>query len=379
MEFENLTRYLDSLQRYIPARELIVCREHEVIYHYKSAFANLEKTKPLTGEEMYLIYSSTKVATCIGALRLVERGLLHLEDKVSDYLPEYEHLTVREGDAIRPAKTELLVRHLFTMCGGFSYDLGANALKPLKHDERATTRDVIRELAKEPLLFDPGTHFEYSLCHDVLGAVIEVVSGKKLEQYLKDEIFLPLGMQDTVFHPNKEQKKRLSIHYVYDAEKDSLSTADNLCTPFHLSPQYDSGGAGIYSTTSDYAKLADAAACGGTAWNGYQILKQETIAMYAKNWLEDGLLLEFQDKLKHLGQGYGLGCMVLLDKKPKDWKCPEGTFTWGGAAGTKIVMDPKNKISFYYSMEVMGGPAWSYEEHPHNVIINMIYQILNIS
>lgn len=171
MNFNDLTNYLDSLQeKYVPARELIVCREHEVIYHYKSEFADVEQTKRLTGEDIYLIYSSSKVATCVGALRLVERGILSLEDKVSKFLPEYANLCVKDGDTTRTAKTELLIKHLFTMCGGFSYNLKSEHLVPLKEDVNATTRDVIRALAKEPLIFDPGTCFEYSLCHDILGA-----------------------------------------------------------------------------------------------------------------------------------------------------------------------------------------------------------------
>lgn len=376
MNFQDLTEYLDTLERFVPARELIICQNHEVIFHYKSKFSDVYKTKKLTGNEIYLLYSSTKVSTCVGALRLVERGLLNLEDKVSKYLPEYANLSVMEAGNLRPAKTDLLVKHLFTMCGGFSYNITCEDVKCLKDESTATTREVIRQLAKEPLLFDPGTHFDYSLCHDILGAVIEAVSGKTLDRYLKDEIFLPLSMYDTTFHLNKEQKNRLITHYVYDRESGSLTVGDNLCTDFHLSPIYESGGAGLYSTTSDYAKLADAIACGGQGYNGYQVLKPEMVEMYSKNWLNKVQLEDFWRQHNHLGQGYGLGAMMLMDREPKNWKCAEGIFGWGGAAGTKTVMDTKNRISFYYSQEVIGGPKCSYEEHQHNVIINMIYQIL---
>lgn len=379
MDFKDLEKYIDTLgEKFIPARELIVYHDHKMIFHYKSGYADANQKKALTGKEMYLICSSTKIATCVGALRLVERGVLNLEDKVSKYLPEYEQLMVKEGEEMRPVKNDLLIRHLFTMCAGFSYDRHSEELKAFKEDYAATTRDIVRAWAKEPLLFEPGTGFYYSFCHDVLGGVIEVVSGKTLENYLKDEIFIPLDMKDTVFHLNEEQKKRLAVHYIYDAEKKCLFIGDHMEEEYLLSPKYESGGAGIYATTSDYAKLADAIACDGMAYNGYQVLKPETVAMYAKNWLDDKQLKDFQEESGHWGQGYGLGCMVLLDKKPRNWKCAEGVFGWGGKAGTKIMMDTKNKLSFYYSQEVVGGPECPYEEHQHNVILNMLYQILGI-
>lgn len=379
MNFQDLTTYLDSLEdRFVPARELVVYQNHEKIYHYQSKYSDVEKTKPLLGNEMYLIYSSTKIATCVGALRLVEQGHLNLEDKVSKYLPEYEHLTVMEEGVLRPAKTDLLVKHLFTMTGGFSYDMDSEVFKPFKEDEHATTRDVVRAWAKEPLLFDSGCGFQYSFGHDVLGAVIEVVSGKTLENYLKDEIFLPLDMKDTVFHLNEEQRDRLATHYVYDSQKEELYAGDNLHTEFHVSPRYESGGAGIYSTASDYAKLADAIACGGTAYNGYEVLKPETVALFSKNWLDDVQFEDFEKKHGVNGFCYGLGVRVLQDKAVKHFQCANGIFGWGGMAGTNVIMDTKHKLSHYYTQEVVGGPACTYEEHPHNVIINMIYQILGL-
>ncbi len=367
-DWKELTEYLDSLESYVPDRELIVYKNHQKIYEYHS--------KNTDGNQLYLLYSSSKIATCVGALRLMEQGLLHLEDKVSDYLPEYAHLMVKDGETVRPAKEELLIRHLLTMCGGFSYERQTENLLPLKKDDSATTRDVVRAIAKEPLLFEPGTQFEYSLCHDILGGVIEVVSKRTLDTYLKEEIFLPLEMKDTTFHLSLEQKKRKVPHYVYHTDTQTVTSEDNEMMEYRLSPKYESGGAGIYSTSNDYIKLADALACGGTGWNGYEVLRPETVEMLKRNSLSEAVLKQFEQKMGHAGQGYGLGVMVLLDRKPRNWKSPEGVFNWGGAAGTKTFMDGKNQLSFYYAQEVMGGPACTYEEHQHNRIINMIYECL---
>lgn len=380
MNFNNLTNYLDSLYdlKCIPARELIVYKNHEIIYHHMSGFSNQEQKKELNGKEIYLLYSSTKVSTCVAALRLIERGLLSLEDKVSDYISEFESLTVVEDGKERPSKTDLLIKHLFTMCGGFTYDLGSENLLRFKNEEDATTLDIVKAMAKEKLIFDPGTHWSYSICHDILAGVIEVVSGKSFEQFLKEEIYLPLEMYDTAIHLNDEQKERRVVHYIYDSQRNCVNAKKNFSHEFLLSPNYESGGAGVYSTTSDYAKLCDALACGGTAYNGYQVLKPETVELLSKNCLNEIQLKDFHDLHGHLASGYGLGVMMLLDKTKMNLKCANGIFGWGGMAGTKVFIDTKNRISIYYSQEVVGGPECSYQEHQHNVIADMVYQTLGI-
>lgn len=376
--FEKLTAYMDKLGEYsIPARDVVVWQNHKPIYRHMSGFSDAAGKKPVSAEDIYLLYSSTKLLTCVGALRLVEKGRLKLEDKVSAYLPEYGEVTVKDGDIVRPAKTQMTVKDLFTMCGGLSYDRGVPSLLAVKGDKTATTRDVVRLFVEEPLLFDPSTHFEYSLCHDVLAAVVEVAAGKTFGEYLREELFLPLGMQNASFHLTQEMRAHRTTPYIYN-EKEKKLYVDQAGNAFQLSEQYESGGAGIYCTVDEYIKFADALACGGTAWNGYQVLQPETVMQFGKNQLNEQQLKDFVMKTGHFGHGYGLGVSVLLDRKPRHFTCPEGIFGWGGAAGTRVFIDPENHISVFYAQEVLNTVCETYETHPHNRIINLVYEDLNI-
>ena len=173
MTREELSNYLDNLP--VPSADLTVWLDHKEIYRHTSGFSDKEKTKKLTGKEHYFLYSMTKLTTCTAALMLYERGLIDIDAPVSNYLPEYAELSVNENGSIRPAKTALTVRHLFSMTGGLDYDIEREEIK--LQGKEASTRDIVRAIAKKPLCFDPGTHFKYSLCHDVLAAIIEVASG----------------------------------------------------------------------------------------------------------------------------------------------------------------------------------------------------------
>ena len=132
-------------------------------------------------------------------MQLVDKGLISLDSHVSDFLPEYKNLKVKTGKKTVPAKNQMTIRHLLSMQSGLNYDLDAPSIIRIKKDtnNEATTRQVIKALAEEPLDFEPGTRFQYSLSHDVIGAVIEVVSGKSLGEYFNDHIFEPLGMKNT--------------------------------------------------------------------------------------------------------------------------------------------------------------------------------------
>lgn len=378
MGFEKLTAYMDALGDYpVPARDVAVWRNHQPLYRHMAGFSDPAGTKPVTEQDVYLLYSSTKPITCAGALRLVERGRLSLEDPVADYLPEYGAVLVQDGDTVRPATTQMRVKDLFTMCGGLSYDRETPALLAVRGDKNISTREVVRLFTREPLLFDPAAHFQYSLCHDVLAAVVEVVAGQTFGAYLQEEVFAPLGMEHTAFHPTPAMQAHRTTPFIYNAEQNRCEV-DTSGNAYRLTERYESGGAGLYSTTDDCIKFADALACGGRAWNGYTLLQPETVAMMGQNQLSAQPLADFQEKTGHLGHGYGLGVSVLMDREPRHFTCPEGIFGWGGAAGTRIFVDAKHQISIFYAQEVLGGTCETYEAHQHNMILNMVYEALQI-
>ena len=170
-----------------------------------------------------------------------------------------------------------------------------------RKNPKATTLDIVNAMAQVPLFFEPGTHYRYSLCHDVLGGVIEVASGMRFSDYMKAVIFDPLGMTDTGFRPNEEQKARFGSAYVYNnalAESTEIPNANS----YILSEDYDSGGAGLFSSVSDYIKPITALACGGVAENGYRLLRPETIALMEENRLCPDALRDFV-----VGRLYGYG------------------------------------------------------------------------
>lgn len=180
MDFTRLTAYLDYLHKLnVPGCDLALYRDHELIYRHQAGWRDLNRTVPIQGNEAYFLYSATKVFTTCAAMQLIEQEKMRLDDPVSLYLPAYAHLTVKDGDTVRPARTVMTVRHLMSMQSGLNYDTETPAIEKVMKDsgQRATTRQIAEAKAESPLDFDPGTDFQYSFSHDVLAAVIEAASG----------------------------------------------------------------------------------------------------------------------------------------------------------------------------------------------------------
>lgn len=366
-EFKQLTDFLDTVDvNYgVPGCDCVITKDGEVIYRHSTGVSNLQTQTPVSPRDTYWLYSASKLATCTAAMQLIEQGKLSLDAPVSRYLPEYAHLTVRdESGTVRPAKTVLTVRHLMTMTGGFDYDLTRPALASVINgpEEERTTRNVIAALAKDPLIFDPGAHFKYSFCHDILGAVIEVVSGMRFGEYVAENIFRPLDMYDTTFIPTPELRSRMAVQYTHT---DSVGTLGpyNQENEWRFSEHYDSGGAGVVSTVDDYIKFLTALSLGGTAANGYRVLKPESIAAMASPCLNDVQLADFWKRSAAMkGYSYGLGVRVLIDND--GIQSTLGEFGWDGAAGAYILIDPKNHIAMYYAQHVYSCPIVYQQLHP---------------
>ena len=171
MDFSRLTEYMDYLYKLnVPGCDLAVYRDHELIYRHQAGYRDLARTEPMQGNETFFLYSATKVFTTCAAMQLIEQGKMNLDDPVSAYLPAYAHLTVKDGDTVRPAKTVMTVRHLMSMQSGLNYNTDIPAIEKVMKDnnQRATTRQIAEAKAEDPLEFDPGTDFQYSFSHDVL-------------------------------------------------------------------------------------------------------------------------------------------------------------------------------------------------------------------
>lgn len=374
MDFSELTSYVDSLQEAgVPGCDLVVYRDHEQVFRHMAGWRDEKKTQPMRGDETYWIYSCTKVFTTCAAMQLIGEGKLSLDDPVSRYLPVYAELKVKTQEGVCPAKRVMTIRHLMSMQSGLSYELETPAIRQVLEETggMATTRQLMEAKAKDPLEFEPGEDFLYSLSHDVLAAVIEAVSGLRFSEYLKKYIFEPLHLETVSFALTPEAEKRMCA--AYRIEEDGTC---RLCSPrensYRLSRNYESGGAGLLCDVQDYITFADALACGGVTEEGVSILSPEMIQLWSANQLAARSRRSFDD-WKRLGYSYALGVRTRI-ASDLGGKGQVGEFGWDGAAGAWTLIDPINHLSAYYGMHVRNF-GYSYDViHPK--LRDLIYRAL---
>lgn len=350
MNFTYLDNYLDSLLAFgFPMYDCTIHVRHEEVYRRRGGKVGAPYSR-------YFLYSVSKPVTCAAALTLLEQGKYKLSDPVSAYLPEFGEVQVAErysdGRAyLRPAKTPIRVRDLFTMTAGLNYNLDSAAIRDVlaKTGGRAPTREIARAIAREPLSFDPGDRWQYSLCHDVLAALTEVIAGERFADYVKRVILHPLGMTHTDYHvqPGIE----LNQQYRYNDEKHIAEQVET-SNRHILGAEYDSGGAGLVSCPEDYILFADAMANGGAGASGARILAAETIDLWRTNALS-----EHQARTmawtQLCGYGYGLGVRTLVDRAAAGSIGPAGEFGWGGAAGALVYMVPESGVAVYLAQHTL--------------------------
>ena len=327
----------------VPGFDLAVYKDGECALRYMGGYADLENKIPMQGNEKYHIYSCSKLFTCVAAMQLWEKGMFSLEDKLSDYLPAFREMTVKTENGIQKAKNPIRIRHLFEMTAGLNYDLQTPALEAYYEacDRRCPTVELVNQLAKTPLEFEPGTDWLYSLCHDVLAALVEVLSGQKFECYVKEHIFDPLGMENSDFLHPIEDWTGFARQYRYDEESGTLEPWwQNTYRPGR---EYASGGAGCVSTVDDYIKFLEALRIGDV------ILKKETIAMMATNRLTPQQWKTYSLDATE-DTGYGLGMRTPMPGYSRT------EFGWGGAAGAVVSADAVNNVTIYYAQHVLNPP-----------------------
>ena len=348
MNFDALTKYLDSLHTVgVPGCDLAVYRDHQPVYRHVSGHRDAAGAAPVQGDELYWLYSCTKVFTTCCAMQLIDRGLMSLDDPVSAYLPAFGHLTVREGDAVRPARRVMTVRHLMSMQSGLDYDMSTPAARAelARTKGQATTRQLVEAKAGDPLCFEPGTDFLYSLSHDALAVVIEAASGMRFSDYLRGHILDPLGLKDTGFFPSAEDEARFCAQYEFDEERQKPRLCAVMDNSYRFTPVYESGGAGLYSGVADCIAFADTLACGGGG-----LLRPEMIQLWSANQLGPKGRATF-DEWQRLGYSYALGVRTRVNTAIGG-RGQIGEFGWDGAAGSWMMIDPVNHISAFYAMHV---------------------------
>ena len=353
MDFTELTAYLDSIPSLgVPGCDMAIYQDHRQIYRHSAGFRDADRAQPVKPDDTYWLFSCTKLFTTCAAMQLIERGKMNLDDPVSDYLPAYTSMTVKEGDKVRPAKRVMTIRHLMSMQSGLNYNLESpSILAVLKEtNHQATTRQIVDALAREPLEFDPGENFLYSLSHDVLAAVIEVVSDQKFSAYLKENIYAPLGLNTLSFTLTDELRARQAVQVMHH-EDNTFTPMDANDNWFHFTPNYESGGAGLIGDVHDLITFLDAIACGGESVGGKHILSPEMIQLWSANQLGPKSRQSF-DAWNRKGYSYGLGVRTRITAEPMGGRGQLGEFGWDGAACSYAMIDPVNHLSAFFAMHV---------------------------
>lgn len=373
MDWKQLARFQDGLSAMgIAGNDLAVCLNGKMVYRHCTGWQDIEQGIPITEQTLYRMFSMTKVITCAAALQLWEQGGFLMNDPVADYLPEFARMTVREGDTLREATQPMLIQHLFTMTSGIDYDLGCpEILRAMEqHGEGITTRQLVCAIAEKPLQFEPGTRWLYGLSHDVLGALIEVVSGQRFSDYLREHILEPLGMHSTWFREPGERRKDVCIRYGLDAEG-AWHRADQ-GNPLQPGEQYESGGAGLTMTVDDYARFACAMTARGKSREGVRILAGRTVDLMRRNCLNEQQLQDMWQTPARQGYGYGFGVRTMLSPAMSGSPTGVGEFGWGGAWGSYTLLDPDSGVTIVYAEQAEDTKA----PYIQRRLRNMVYAAL---
>jgi len=322
------------------------------IAHFKSyGYSNIESKTLVKNNSIFRIASQTKAITSVALMMLYEEGKFLLDDPISTYIPEFKNPnvieTINDKDSTattRPAKREITIRDLLNHTSGLPYGnkLYSKANIPgVNSLDNETIGTVVKRLAKLPLAHDPGQAFTYGLNTDVLGYLIEVLSGMPLDIYFKTKIFVPLGMDDTYFYLPESKKDRLVSLYGKDSISAPLKYATNIANqtyPYAGAKVYFSGGAGLVGPMEDYAKFCQMLLNGGT-FNGNQLLGRKTIDIMTTNQIGE-------KEVWDTGNKFGLGFEITTEKGKAKIGGSVGTFGWGGMYSTDYKIDPEENLIF---------------------------------
>jgi CubicO group peptidase (beta-lactamase class C family) len=356
----RLSRIGTVMQGYVDEDKLagliaVVARYGRVVYLKRFGMMDLQAAKPMQFDTIFRVYSMTKPITSVALMMLYEEGQFQLNDPVSRFIPEFADVKVfagsaEEGFRVTELEREITILHLLTHTAGLTYDffedspVDAMYLKADLHRRDRTLDEMIHELVKLPLVFQPGTAWRYSMATDVLGYLIEVVSGMSFDAYLQREILNPLGMEDTGFHVPEGKLDRFAAAYG-PTESGGLELVDAPATsPYCRPPAFVSGGSGLVSTASDYMRFAQMLLDKGEL-DGPRLLGRKTMELMTINHLPEELIpIQIPPHTLH-GCGFGLGFRVLVNVSQAGRLASEGEFGWGGGASTSFFVDPKERLT----------------------------------
>jgi CubicO group peptidase (beta-lactamase class C family) len=356
LSLERLKRIHELIDRRIESRDIsgavtLVARRGQVAHLEAQGLMDIETNKPMTKDAIFRIASMTKPVVGVAVLMMVEEGKIRLTDPVSRFIPEFKDLKVAvpQGNPGQgggrgaapprfytvPVEREITIRDLLTHTSGLvSGTISTAEAAKIQRKPGDTLADYVPHLSQVPLEFQPGSRWSYSpgAGFDTLGRIVEIVSGQKLDQFLKQRIFDPLGMKDTAFNISEAQKPRIAT--MYQKTADGLQKSPNQPAP---PTTYFSGGGGLSSTADDYSKFAQMLVNGGQ-FNGKRLLSPRTVELMGSPYASDTL------PGRARGEAWGLSVRVITDAVARNISLSNGSFGWQGAFGTHFWVDPKEKL-----------------------------------
>lgn len=340
-----------ALQRWVDEGSIggavsLVARRGRLVHWEAIGYRDLGSRTPLERTDIFRICSMTKPVTSVAVMMLVEAGELTLDEPVSRTLPEFEHAQVYDAGEIvapsRPVTIRDLLRHTSGLTYGLFGDTDVDALYREADVFSGNLENLVSEAAALPLLAHPGTRWNYGVSTDVLGRVVEVVSGRRLDEFFTTRIFEPLGMRDTAFVVPPAEADRLTTAYTLGSDGALREDNVSLCGVHDTRPELLLGGAGLVSTAADYLRFAQMLLDEG-ALDGVRLLAPETVREMRTNQLPEHLIPISIGGAEH-GYGFGLGFSVLTDAAATPYGDNDGVFRWRGYASTYFWIDPEDDL-----------------------------------
>ena len=335
---------------------LLINRDGEEFCYAQAGYADIAAGKPVARDSIFRLYSQSKPITAAAVMILADRGEIDFADGVDRYLPGFANpRVIRPDGSVVPALRAPWILELLTMTAGLSYPdadpAGQAAARVFEEDHAQIlagggmdTLEFCNRLGEQPLAFEPGTHWRYSTCADILGAVVEAVSGKRFGQFLQEELFGPLGMKDTDFWVPEEKRDRLVKCYRrIPGGLEEFSSLHLAVGRYDRPPAFESGGAGLVSTLDDYAAFA-AMLLNGGVYGGKRLLSPAAVRFLTAPRLSPEVRTDLWDSLS----GYNYGCLVRSCDRPGSLNVfgEEGEYGWDGWLGTYFINIPGQRITF---------------------------------
>ena len=363
-------------EKKIPGGIGLIARRGKVAYQEAFGMADIEAGKPMRLDTIHRIYSMSKPITSVAVMMLYEEGKFQLNDPVANYLPEFAKMQVgveeKDPQTGQPvlktvaAKRPITIRDLLRHTSGLTYGVFGDTLVDREYRKAKGVMDgnlatFVTQLARLPLLYEPGTRWNYSLSVDVLGRLVEVLSGKSFDQFLQERIFAPLDMRDTGFYVPANKKDRLAKLYITTKEgklqpaavcanwQDCTDKFPTAALSYLEPPAFQSGGGGLVSTAADYLRFCQMLLNQGQ-YNGKRLLSRKTIQLMSSDNL---------GKIPELSPGVGFGLGFAVNKAPGEagMMGTPGEYNWGGAAGTKFWIDPKEELIGIFMIQILLNPV----------------------